>query len=214
MNFRLNVNRLILKYRDIFYYLALAKSLNGCTSVLDIGCGSHSPLASIPKRYYSEGVDIFKPNILESAKHKIHNKYRHGDIKQINKYYKSKSFDAVIALDVIEHLPKVAALNLIHNMEKIAKSKVIILTPNGYYCQHPIEGNPYQEHRSGWTVSELHNLGYKIFGLRGLKYLRKEFTTLKYKPWLFWAIIAFISEPIFIFFPTLSYHIFAVKRIH
>lgn len=204
----------ISKYKDIFLYRLLEKNLSDCHSVLDVGCGVDSPLGKLKKTFYSEGIDIYKPSINKSKKKKIHDKYVLGDILKVDKLYKPKSFDVVIALDVIEHLEKVDALNLIKKMEKIAGKKVIILTPNGFHHQDHLDGNPHQEHKSGWRIQDLKRRGYNVVGLRGFKFIRGECATITMKPWIFWGSIAFISEPLLYNIPQYSYHLFAVKNIH
>ena len=181
--------------------------------MLDVGCGEHSPLSNVIKTFTSTGIDIFKPMIAKSKKDKIHDSYVVGDIANLDRYFKPKSFDAIIALDVVEHLPKKTSLAMISQMEIIAKKRVIILTPNDFYHQKSHRGNPYQEHKSGWKVKDFISRGYVVRGLRGLKYLRKEFASIRYKPWFVWAPISFITEPIFYFYPSLSYHLFAVKDL-
>lgn len=200
-------------FNDIFYYGKLDESLTGCESVLDVGCGSNSPLKHLRKMIYSEGIDIYKPVIDKAKINKIHKKYVTGDIGNLVKYYKPKSFDAVVAVDVVEHLGKTDSLQLIKNMESIARKRVIILTPNGFYHQGHFENNPYQVHRSGWSAQDLEKLRYKVFGLRSFKKLRGELARIKYKPWIVWGFIAFITEPMLYYFPNLSYHLFAVKKL-
>lgn len=205
-------SKAILHSRDSFYYKSLAAHLAGCKTVLDVGCGENSPLGSVPKKFYAEGVDIFTESLKRSESHNIHDAYKNSDIRKIKQLYKEKSFDAVISLDVIEHFDKDEAKALIKDMEAIAKKKVILLTPNGFYKQDEIGGNPYQVHLSGWSTQDLKDLGYKLFCLRGLKYLKGDYATIKLKPWVFWGFISFISEPLLYRFPQLSYHLFAVKE--
>lgn len=207
------MKKIIRKYQDIFYFKSIERFLSDCKSVLDVGCGADSPLGKLNKTFYAEGIDVFEKSLQKSKKKKIHDKYILSDIRKIDKIYKNKSFDAVIALDVIEHLEKKESLDLIKKMEKVAKKKVILLTPNGFYHQDAYDSNPYQVHKSAWKAADLRKLGYKVYGLRGLKYLRGEYATIKYKPWLLWGAITFISEMPLYFFPSLSYHIFAVKNI-
>lgn len=183
----MNVRQFIRKYQDIFYFKVLERSLSDCKSILDVGCGADSPLKNVKKTFVSEGVDIFEDSIKQSQKNKIHDKYIIFDIRKIDKIHKRKSFDAVIALDVIEHLNKKESLDLIKKMENIARKKVIILTPNGFYHQDAYDNNPHRVHRSKWKKEDFEKLGYKIYGLRGLKYIRGEYATIKYKPWLFWG---------------------------
>ncbi len=200
-------------FQDVLLYLLLKNFLKKSDTVLDVGCGVNSPLLQIKKTFKSTGIDVYKPVIQESKKKNIHDSYVLGDITKLSKFFKAKNFDSVISLDVIEHLTRKEGMVLMKNMEKIAKKNVIILTPNGFYHQDHYDGNPHQEHKSGWKESDFLKLGYRVFGLRGLKYIRGECATITRKPWLFWGIIAFFSEPFLLFFPFLSYHLFAVKNI-
>lgn len=209
----MDIRKFIRKYQDIFYFKSLEKSLSGCKAILDVGCGSDSPLGKVKKTFISEGIDVFSESIKESKKKKIHNGYKVDDIRKIDKIYKNKSFDAVIALDVVEHLDKKESLALIKKMESIARKKVVILTPNGFYHQDAYDNNPYQVHKSKWTIKDFEDLNYNVYGLRGLKYLRGEYATIKFKPWFFWGALAFLSEMPLYFFPKLSYHLFAIKKL-
>ena len=209
----MSVREFIRKYQDIFYYKTLERALVDCESVLDVGCGADSPLRNVKKTFISEGVNIFKGSIEKSKKKRIHDKYKISDIRNIDKIYKRKSFDAVISLDVIEHLNKKDSKLLIKKMEDLAKKRVILLTPNGFYHQDAYDNNPYQVHKSEWSRIDLKKLGYEVFGLRGLKYLRGDYATIRYRPWFFWGIIAFFSEIPLYLFPSLSYHLFAVKQL-
>lgn len=210
----MNLRKLIFPYQDAFFHKLLASNLNGCESVLDAGCGANSPLKYIKKTFYSEGVDIFRKSVAASRRARIHDSYRVGDIRNIDRWYKQKSFDAVICLDVIEHLSELDALALMKKMESIARKKVIILTPNGYYHQNPYDGNPHQVHASGWSLPKLKKLGYSVRGLRGLKFIRGECATIRYKPWVFWGFLSFISEPLCYCIPDLSYDLFAIKCLN
>ena len=209
----LNRSTFYLHALDWFMLKILSYHLYDAASVLDVGCGASSPLGSIKKHFLSEGIDIFKLSINVSKKNKLHDTFKIGDIRFISKYYKQKSFDAVIALHVIEHLVKSEADQLISQMEKIAKKKVIILTPNGYQHQHAVGGNPYQVHRSGWQVEDFLARGYTVRGLRGYKNIRGELKTFRYKPWFFWGIAALLSEPILYFYPHISHQLIAVKKL-
>lgn len=207
------IRRLLVNLGDRAYYQALSKELRGCNSVLDVGCGVCSPLSKIRGNFSSEGLDIHKPSIEKSKQAKIHDKYRLGEVKEIDKFYKPKSFDAVIALDLIEHLEKRDGLGLLGKMEKIAQKKVIVLTPNGFTKQDPLEDNPHQIHQSGWTVKEFRQLGYRVYGMRGLKFIRGECATIRFKPWFFWGLVSVLSESLVYFFPRLAYQLLAVREI-
>lgn len=208
----MNFNKIVNSYKDVLYYRTLENQLRDCSSVLDVGCGSDSPLSHVKKTFISHGIDVHRPSVLKSKKGKIHDNYTVGNIAKLSTYFKPKSFDAVIALDVIEHFPKNESYKLIKDLERIARKKVILLTPNGFYPQDGYDSNPHQVHRSEWNTKDLIKIGYKLYGLRGLKYLRGDYATIKYKPWIVVGSIAFISEPLLFNFPNLSYDLLAIKE--
>ncbi|MBU4242294.1 MAG: SAM-dependent methyltransferase, partial [Nanoarchaeota archaeon] len=123
------------------------------------------------------------------------------------------SFDCVLASDLIEHLTKEEGNKLIKMMEKIAKKRVIIFTPNGFLPQGEFNKNPWQVHKTGWTVEEMQKKGYKIIGINGIKSLRKEFTTIKYKPRFFWTIISDLTQIWTRNHPKYAFQILCIKDI-
>lgn len=210
----MNFHKKLIYIGDIFYYKALEKQLEGMKNVLDVGCGSWSPLANVKKTFRSMGIDIYKPSIEEIKKKKIHDKYKVGDVLKIGKYFKPKSFDAVVALDLIEHFKAKEGIKLIEQMEKIARKKVIILTPYGFTKQHSIDGNPYQEHKSGWHIEDFSKHGYNVYGMRGFRFIRSgEYATIVLKPWLFWGAVSALSQLLAYKYPSLAYQLLAVKHI-
>lgn len=198
---------------DAHYYNVLEKELEGVKSVLDVGCGSNSPLAKVKKTFVSTGVDIFKRSIEKSKKAKIHDSYKVGDILKIETFFKPKSFDAVIALDVVEHFSKKEGRKLISSMEKIAKKKVIVFTPNGFTQQYPYNGNPFQVHKSGWYIEDFVRRGYKVYGMRGFRFIRGEYATIKYKPWFLWGAVSTLSQFFIYNYPRFAYQLLAVKKL-
>lgn len=200
-------------FENIFFFSRLQHELAGSATVLDVGCGNDSPLGRLNRTFRSEGIDIYSKCIEVSRQRHLHDTYKLGDVKKLSSYYKAQSFDTVVSIDVIEHLPKADALKMIGQMERIAKKKVILMTPLGYVTQGAYDGNPYQEHHSGWSKDDLQSLGYKVYGLRGLKYLRNDAATIKFSPWLFWGALSMLSEIILYPFPQLSFQLFAVKSV-
>lgn len=201
------------QFENLFFFSILQKEIWNSKTVLDVGCGNDSPVGRINRTFRSEGIDIYPKCIKVSKERKLHTKYKLGDVKRLEKYYQPKSFDTVVCMDVVEHLTKKQSLKMIREMEQIARKKVIIMTPRGYIDQHDYDGNPYQEHHSGWETKDFEDLGYKVYGLRGLKWLRNNEATIRFKPWIFWGALSAISEILFYPFPKLSFQLFAVKNI-
>lgn len=198
---------------ESFFYAVLGYFLRDCESVLDVGCGDNSPLRNVRLPLYKEGIDAFRQAITKSRRAKIHNAYTIGDIKKLSGLYKHKSFDAAIAMDVIEHLTRKEGEKLLRDMEAVANRRVILLTPNGFYHQHDIDENPYQVHHSGWKTHDFEKAGYRVYGLRGLRWLRDDHASIRFRPWILWGALTMISELIFYFFPTVSFDLLAVKNL-
>tara|TARA_Y100000591_G_C21847574_1_gene709578 strand:+ start:2831 stop:3481 length:651 start_codon:yes stop_codon:yes gene_type:complete len=196
-----------------FYYEDLDYHLRDCKTVLDLACGKNSPIRKCKKHFSSTGVDIFEPYLKESQSKGIHDDYIISDVLQVHHKVTSKSFDAVIALDLIEHLEKDDGFRLIEIMEKVAIKKIILFTPNGFLKQTPYDDNPWQEHKSGWNISELKDKNFEVFAQGGLKYLRGERSKIKHRPYFFWSRISYITQKFVRYAPTLSYQILCVKNL-
>lgn len=136
--------------------------------VVDLGAGKRdSPISEQVKKIKCNhliSVEAFEP-YLEVLLHAEHNALIHDVVKAhiIGSYYKIPSCDLVLMIDVIEHLDKLDALNLIDELKK--KTKMIILfTPEGDtigYSNHDM-GNALQEHKSAWLPDELESLGFSV----------------------------------------------------
>ncbi len=125
-----------------------------------------------------------------------------------------RKIDCVVALHCIEHLSREDGLKLIDMMEKFSKKLTLIETPNGFVHQPPTEDNPWQEHLSGWTASDFRQRGYKVRGISGMKFLKKNSDKGAYR----WNIPGirfldfFLSRILNLnFFPSLSFNILAWK---
>jgi SAM-dependent methyltransferase len=201
-------------YTRIFpdYVREINKELYGCKSVLDLGCGDNSPLRHFPGKIHAEGVDAFPVSIEKSMTKGIHNNYHIMNVMDIDRKFGTDSFDCVIALDLIEHLSKEDGLKLLKKMETIARKKTIIFTPNGFLPQSAHGGNIWQIHKSGWTVKEMENMGYKVIGINGIKCLRSEFSRLKYRPKYFWWLISDITQVFVRNRPEKAYQILCTKE--
>jgi len=136
---------------------------NELDGVLDVACG-----LSLKSQYldctFRVGVDIHEPYLRAIECHSRYAVLKY-DVRRLNEIFMENSFDAVYALDIIEHLEKEESLDLIAQCKKIAKRAVVIETPEGYIPQNldiqGFEAHEYQTHRCGWEVSELNDLGFE-----------------------------------------------------
>jgi 2-polyprenyl-3-methyl-5-hydroxy-6-metoxy-1,4-benzoquinol methylase len=133
-------------------------------SILDVGCGLSLKSKYIPANI-RVGVDIYPEyfNHIDAHVPYVAIKY---DARHLGEIFQPKSFDLVIAMDIIEHLYKGDALSMIKQCESIARVAVILETPEGFIPQDMDitghGGNEYQTHRCGWAKKELEDLGYTV----------------------------------------------------
>lgn len=208
-------NKLFFKF-NFFYPEFLEKKIikSGCQSLLDLGCGKDSPIKFFSEKFkYSLGVDNFPDYIKQSKEKKIHSEYLLEDILSACKRIKSKSFDCVLASDLIEHFSKEDGEILIKEMERIAVKKVFIFTPNGFVPQKKYDNNQGQVHLSGWSVGEMRKLKYKVYGIGGLKFIKGEKRRIKLFPKKLWLRIALLSQVFLANYPSLSFQILCVKTL-
>ncbi len=195
-------------FPDLVYYFK--KEISGCESILDLGCGFHSVVqhCNLPLKV---GVELFDPYIEESKKKGLHHQYIKEDVTKVD--FKPKSFDAVIMIDVLEHLTKEDGQKMLKKMENWAKKKVIVFTPNGFVDQDEYDHNHLQNHISGWSVKELEGAGFKVCGIAGYKKLRGHLASIKYRPVIFWLMISGLTQVVTLHYPNLAFQLYAVKDI-
>jgi SAM-dependent methyltransferase len=178
---------------QILVKLALREALLGCESVLDIGCGVTMTLRQLGVSQ-TVGVEGYAPSLLEAQRQNTHDHLVQCDIRELSKQFQPRQFDACIALDVIEHFTKPDGLKLVADMEKIAKKRVIFLTPSGFLPQRHANNDDLQEHLSGWTAAEMEQMGYRVIGLLGPKSLRGEYHALNRRPAAFWGLVSLAGQ--------------------
>jgi len=123
--------------RTVLFRRALRSALAGCRSLLDVGCGGASPLAATGFRGLAVGVDISAAALRDARRSGFHRALVQADAAALDRVFRPRSFDAVVALDVIEHLAREAALALVAALERTARRRVVIFTPNGFVAQPP-----------------------------------------------------------------------------
>ncbi|MBZ4397756.1 class I SAM-dependent methyltransferase [Myxococcus faecalis] len=195
------------------FHRTLRETLVGtCDSVLDIGCGSGSPLKHISREFSrTVGVDGYTASIERSRAAGIHQEYHQLDLLQVGQHFAPKSFDAVIALDVIEHFDKPEGYRLLEMMESLARKRVVIFTPNGFLPQDEWDNNVHQVHRSGWEVYDFELRGYRVTGMSGLKPLRGDFALPRIRPARLGSRLSILTEPLATRVPQLAFQLFAVR---
>ncbi|MEM1550798.1 MAG: class I SAM-dependent methyltransferase, partial [Candidatus Bathyarchaeia archaeon] len=124
--------------------------------ILDVGCGYGEWGLLLRKKkkgsFYLIGVDIWRPHLDKVCKICVYN-----DLIQVaapKLPFKDKSINISLACEVLEHLNKEAGYELLRELERISKDKIIISTPLNW-PQEEIYDNPYERHLSEWAPWEL-----------------------------------------------------------
>jgi hypothetical protein len=199
------------KQRFKLMQLKLKRELRSCYSFVELGCGVKSPAVDCTRNVFAVGIDAHLPSLLANKKNGYFKDYVLADLNHLP--LKNDSFECVAAFDVIEHLTKHQAKMLIENMEKISKKKIIILTPNGFNPKFHLEDDsPLQIHRSGWTMDELSNRGYVVFGIDGARGLRGEQALATIKPQIVGSFLARLSDPFVFRCPSTAFALLCIKN--
>lgn len=199
-------------YNTYFFGRPLRTMIKAGDRVLELGCGKNSLLirSGIIKKLKVTGVDVFEPYVRLHNSDGLYESCVQADITEIN--FEPDQFDAVVCMDVLEHVPKNEGVKLLDKM-KVWGKKVIITTPNGTVPGIPSDSNVHQEHQSGWTTKELEAHGYTVRGTSGWKVLRKPDSQLRYlHPFVFWASLSLISDLIVYFRPDKAFHLRATYK--
>lgn len=135
----------------------LAMDLVGCASVLDVGTGAGKYLHTLPPWITRrEALDADPAALIGVQADATYC----GPAEIVLPVLRSRSLDAVLALDVLEHLERADGVAMLHEMQRIARQRIIVFTPEGFFrLEYP---NPWLTHRSGWSVADLEGEGFHV----------------------------------------------------
>ena len=145
----------------------LQKYISSDDEVIEFGCGL-MPVTRKLKCKKLIGIDAWHPYI-EQLQNELLEKQHiylcHFEINEtaLSIFINSKSTDICLAIDVVEHFEKPDAMNLILQMERIARKRVIIFTPIGFVSQERDDNTELQRHRCGFIPKELEKMGYETY---------------------------------------------------
>jgi 2-polyprenyl-3-methyl-5-hydroxy-6-metoxy-1,4-benzoquinol methylase len=158
-------------------------------------------------------VDGYAPAVEEARRNATHDEILEAKVSSLADVLADRKFDACVALDLIEHLPKDQGYILLNTLEKIAQTRVVISTPNGFLPQKSKDGD-LQEHLSGWTASDFRQRGYRVFGMYGPKALRGEYHLIRRHPRPFWLAVSISAHYLYTRArPESSAAVFCIKEL-
>lgn len=196
------------------YWWTLASLSGPGTTILDVACGDGRFMSMInsQRKYRVTGYDIFSPYLKKAAATGVYSKIVRGNIRRLP--FRPKQFDICFCSQAIEHLTKNQGFALIDRLEKIAKKRVVFITPAGELPQDPYDGNIYQKHLSTWTAADFTARGYKVAG-QGLKFLYG--TGNAVKKWgvfsYLFSLLSLLAGPLLILFPDWGVYLFCTKDL-
>jgi SAM-dependent methyltransferase len=196
-----------------YTYEVLVKTLAKGSSVVELGSGKRSTITNLSSFLKLRvAVDLYKPSLLENKRARYFEDYILADIRYLP--FKNKSFEDVVALDVIEHLSKSDGLILIQQMENISNDKVVIMTPNGPSPKGYFEDyNSMQHHQSAWLDSDFIKLGFDVFGVNGARALRSEFAHATIRPRPIGEFASRITDRFVYKHPNSAFHLLCVRGL-
>lgn len=178
------------------YPAKIKKLIPNNSTILDVGCGDGHLMAWINSMdaYKVVGIDINQQDLSIAKKRKcffrtsepVYQEVILADI--IKKFPFKKKFDVVLCSQVIEHLEKDRALELIQKIENLAKKRVIVATTNGFFQFDSRVPAKHDIHLSGWSPQEFIAAGFSVQG-SGLKCI--------YKPGSLKGIVPKFLHPLF-----------------
>ena len=187
-------------------------------SILDIGCGKGRPMRFINRHgcFFTVGVDGFEPYLDQCQRENSHSAFVLGDARALP--FKEKSFDIVLCLQVLEHFDREEGSLLLNQMDRITKRQVLVTTDVGKCVQsQAIDGNPLQVHKYVWSINELKELDYKVFGIGGLLGWGGETGISRLLPtpfrWFINTVLQLLAGPILYFFPRYAGSALCVKNV-
>lgn len=149
--------------------------IDDCNSLMDVGCANGNYLNWISDqrpKLETCGIDGYAP-VLQSVRA---TKVIHGILPfSLEDKSFNKSYDAVMCLDVVEHLHKVESIQMVKRFDNIARKKIVIFTPFGFLdnnvaIQEDKDWQPWLFHKCGWYPEEFEALGYETYVWKNFDY--------------------------------------------
>lgn len=143
----------------------LRDNISDTDKILDIGCGN------------KDKTTLFKKeNVVSLDAWEKVNPDVCIDVSKSSLPFENDSFDVIMMIDFIEHIEKKRGIELIEECKKIAKKKIILLTPlfwtdNAVNVNNPnlwCFGNEFDYHKSLWDVNDF--IGWQRIPFEGYFY--------------------------------------------
>lgn len=141
------------------------RELEGCNSVLDAGCGEGKFVMRLqmarPGNLVIWALEAHEPSLREVEAHRKILALMPDDLPTLP----DDAVDAVIAIDVLEHMTMADGAWALREFKRIARRKVVIFTPRGFMEHAGVDHNPLMRHLSGWgeAALEVHDFATEVW---------------------------------------------------
>lgn len=131
--------------------------------ILDVACGygQWAYLIKIQKNIVPSsilGIEVHKPCIDKIKTLALYDNIMKVDVRE-KLPFKDKTFDLCLACEILEHVNKQDGLNLMAELERVCRKRIIVSTPQRFIEQFDPK-NPYGAHISLWKIKDFNDLGY------------------------------------------------------
>jgi hypothetical protein len=203
------------------YLWSYLKAIGDVKTILDLGTddGQFMKDLSCDKNWTVDGAEIYKPSFQKAKKTNLYRNLWLGDVEAVSRklILKKYKYQVVLCSQVLEHLDKDKGYRVLKLAEKLAIRRVVFALPITYMNQPEefLKGNPYQTHRSGWSIDEFKKRGYMVFGT-GVKFLWSENGWCRTIPGKFrwpFVFLGYLFAPLCYYFPRFASGMIAVKEL-
>lgn len=139
-----------------------------CRELLDqrYGPGPDGALRREPWRLRLVGVEVC-PEVLGPWHEALYDRVEVAEAGEALRQLEDKSFDLVLAIDLIEHLSKREGLSLCREAVRVGRS-ALFCTPYLFRPQEAAPHNPRERHLSGWLPEDFEALGARYLTSVGI----------------------------------------------
>lgn len=194
-------------------WAAVSVGIGDAKSVLDLGCGKGGHIRE-PERFSGVrlvGVDVSRTWAAEAPA--CYSEIIEGQLLDVLAHTPTGEYDVVMAIDVVEHFDRPDGHALLREMRRVCAQRAIVATPNGFVPQPPSDDNPFNEHKSGWTVGDLREAGFKeISGHFGHRRLRGSFGLPTVRPSNLGYLLSALTARPCSYFPAVCYQLVGVAE--
>ena len=106
----------------------LEKAVHPYAQVLDVGCGTQSPLHYFSDRLEATGVDGYAPALEKSRERGIHKNYLNLDLRKIGENIPKNSYDCVVCASFSTASPRAAKCSSLPFSSSVASTVACILS--------------------------------------------------------------------------------------